>query len=424
MWIALLVLLLSAHAAPCSDAPELETLRALGYQAYRDGKFADAATMFEQAAAAATGTSVAGDLYNAACCRALAGDVDAAFGLLERAVDAGYRNRANLLGDSDLRTLRSDARFDSLLRRVDEPDIVITDEVERVADRARFVFDDIDHFIHAMDMVAAGAPLVPTLEREYFGRASPGLEQLVVKYPFTAEELARAIEQHPADYYRIPAIADEIRARVDVYRAAYGRFADVVPGVVFPPTYFLVGRHRGIGSGSPVGQLITIERKTDASIKHLDTLLVHELTHFQQLVSVGPDEFYALFGSKKSLLGLTIREGAAEYVADRVTGRMTQENARGYVIEHEPELWSRFEPAMLSPDTGEWMWSEPSSPEQPRDVAYVIGARIVQAYVDGAPDPHDALRKVFEVVDPESLLLDSGYAEGLAIAASPSDASR
>lgn len=53
------------------------------------------------------------------------------------------------------------------------------------------------------------------------------------------------------------------------------------------------------------------------SIDKIETLLVHELFHFQQLVATGPDEFYALFGEKKTLLGLTIREGAAEFVANR-----------------------------------------------------------------------------------------------------------
>ena len=158
-----------------------------------------------------------------------------------------------------------------------------------------------------------------TLEAEYFAKASAGLKQMVVKYPFTAAELAEAIERYPQKYDRIGHIVQMLKARETDFRMAYRRYKQIAPDTVFPPTYFLVDRHRGIGSGSPDGQLITIESRTDESIGRIETLLIHELVHFQQLVATGPDEFYAIFGPKKTLLALTIREGTAEFFTDLAT---------------------------------------------------------------------------------------------------------
>ena len=292
-----------------------------------------------------------------------------------------------------------------------QPEIVITDNVRQSADDAEFVFDDANNFVRAMELAAGGASLASTLEKEYFGKASAGLKQMLVKYPFTVDDLVKAMGRYPEDYERVAENVEMLEARLPDLRAAYRRYKEFAPDIVFPPTYFLVDRHRGIGSGSPDGQLITIESKTEESIGRIETLLIHELTHFQQLVAAGSDEFYALFGPKKSLLGLTIREGTAEFVADRITQRMTQEDARDYVIDNEAQIWKRFQTQMMSAETSDWMWSSPADPDQPRDIAYAFGARIVEAYYENAPDKRKALREIFAVIDYEQLLQRSGYAE-------------
>lgn len=389
---------------------DLETIRRSAYESYESERYADCGKYFAQAGAASAGAKAAGDYYNAGCCYALAGDVDAAFEMLGRAIDAGYSKRASMAGDSDLVSLRADPRMDALLDRIVEPEIVITDNIQNDPDKAQFVFDDAYNFIRAMELVAGGAEIVATLEAEYFAKATPGLKQMVIKYPFTAEDLAEAIASHEEDYARIAKNVEMIETRLPDFHEAYRRFKEIAPSVIFPSTYFLVDVHRGIGSGSPEGQLITIESRSDESISRLETLLIHELTHFQQLVSVGPDEFYALFGAKKSLLGLTIREGTAEFFADMITNRITQQDARDYVINNEAEIWERFTAEMSSAKAGDWMWSKPSTAGQPRDIAYVLGSRIVAAYYNNVADKDDAGRAIFAVVDYEGFLENSGYA--------------
>lgn len=119
--------------------------------------------------------------------------------------------------------------------------------------------------------------------------------------------------------------------------------------------------------------VVNDERFDPTEAKQLETMVVHELTHFPQAMPAGPQEYLALYGSKKSLVGLTIREGSAEFIAELVTGAITQRKARAYVMEREKELWKRFEKEMNSAETGEWMAVTPSDPDQPPLMAYMIG---------------------------------------------------
>ena len=58
--------------------------------------------------------------YNLACSLALNGEIDAAFGELDRALEHGYRDTGHLTQDADLEALRGDPRFGALLARLAE----------------------------------------------------------------------------------------------------------------------------------------------------------------------------------------------------------------------------------------------------------------------------------------------------------------
>ncbi len=62
---------------------------------------------------------------------------------------------------------------------------------------------------------------------------------------------------------------------------------------------------------------------------------------------------------------------------------------------------------------GDWMFSHPSDPEQPVDLGYVIGARIVEAFYDKAEDKKQAVQEILSITDYESFLERSGYSEKL-----------
>ena len=139
------VLLASPFAAEEQDIP---TLRRNALEAYESEEYAAAAKYF--ALVAAAGADAAANYYNAACSHSLSGQVDQAFDALDLALEAGYGNYTNMSGDTDLENLRGDPRFERILDRIADEEIVITDKLQHTADEAEFVFADAHNFVRAM----------------------------------------------------------------------------------------------------------------------------------------------------------------------------------------------------------------------------------------------------------------------------------
>jgi pentatricopeptide repeat protein len=59
--------------------------------------------------------------YNVACAYARLKDLDKSFEMLNKAVDEGFVTRASYESDDDLKILRSDPRFATLLSRLPRP---------------------------------------------------------------------------------------------------------------------------------------------------------------------------------------------------------------------------------------------------------------------------------------------------------------
>jgi Flp pilus assembly protein TadD len=102
-----------------AQKPEnLAALIELGHVYTRLGRIAEGLKVDRELAARLPGDPTV--RYNLACSLALNGEIDAAFGELERALERGYRDGEHLAADEDLSALRADARFGTLLRRLAE----------------------------------------------------------------------------------------------------------------------------------------------------------------------------------------------------------------------------------------------------------------------------------------------------------------
>ena len=113
--VCLLAGFLAAVPAPAQDAG---TLSRQAFEAYLQKDYPRSADLF--AAAIEAGADDPDSLYNAACASALAGRPQVAFGLLERAVAAGYGNVENLKKDPDLASLHADPRWGQLVERTEK----------------------------------------------------------------------------------------------------------------------------------------------------------------------------------------------------------------------------------------------------------------------------------------------------------------
>ena len=61
--------------------------------------------------------------YNLACSYSLLGELDAAFGALDRAIELGYDEVDHLRRDPDLENLRGDRRYHQILRKLAEGNV-------------------------------------------------------------------------------------------------------------------------------------------------------------------------------------------------------------------------------------------------------------------------------------------------------------
>ena len=186
---------------------------------------------------------------------------------------------------------------------------------------AEFVVRDVVNFSRAYGLLGPGSDTLAVLRTEYFDRGTPGLGMFVEKYDLTPERLRNAIRAHPESYATVSEMPDLLMANEEIFRGCYAKLKEVIPLAEFPPTYFLVGAHRGIGSGSQEGPLITIEKEAREPIgTRMNAFLTHEMVHLQQVEAIGLEKYLAIFGPEKSLLALTIREGIAEFFADMAVG--------------------------------------------------------------------------------------------------------
>ncbi len=276
---------------------------------------------------------------------------------------------------------------------------------------AKLVYQDLENFVEALERLKPGSDSAAILQKHYIDRGTPGLKIFLEKYPFTAERLSKAIVKYPLDYHAVQTKMQWIKSQEDSIRQYFGKFRQFIPGAVFPPTYYLVDIRRGIGSGSTEGQLITIEKEAKKIVDPgLKSHIIHELVHLNQLHAIGSLEKYlAIYRDEKSLLAITIREGIAEFFCELITGQYTQQQAYFYARAHERRLWQEFKNEMHGKETGQWMWTAPANPEQPRDLAYVFGALITESYYKSAMDLEIAVKEILSTTDYDLFLEKSGY---------------
>jgi hypothetical protein len=105
-----------ATAAPAqTTAP---TLRGQAMAAYRAKHYQEAGQRYEQAFQSAGAQAPAGDLYNAACNWALAGEPTKAFQDLDRSIKAGWDDLNQLRADADFASLHRDKRWQPMLHKL------------------------------------------------------------------------------------------------------------------------------------------------------------------------------------------------------------------------------------------------------------------------------------------------------------------
>ena len=274
--------------------------------------------------------------------------------------------------------------------------------------KAEIVYEDVRHFAEAYYELRTNPDTLAVLQSYYFDRGSAGLKEFINRHQLSPEMLRDAMAANPERYALIPGFLANIGEVEETYAELMVSYGKVMPNAMFPPTYLLVGANRGIGQASMVGQLITITRVAD-SMKKLKKITVHELSHFQQAMSMGGQKYVQLYSTPDNMLGLCLREGGAEFITSLVLNDITQSKALAYLEKEEQQLKKRFLKDLKNQEQGYWLWESLQQKEHPKLLGYVMGYKICEQYYKQATDKSQALQTILQMPDAEEFVASSQY---------------
>jgi hypothetical protein len=281
---------------------------------------------------------------------------------------------------------------------------VTTDPAE-----ARLDYSDVHNFLTAVDIIAAGHDAVHVMRKYYLDRASGAFRDQIESRQITPDSMAEFVLSAPEIGGKMRQALTELVLREDEIRGALAKLKSIVPDAVFLPNHYMVA-NQGYWMGEPSGagvKIVMSQKPFDYS--RLPRLVFHENVHVQQAIKVGIQEYQQVYGPKKSLLALALREGVPTFLTRHALGARAGDKRLEYFTANEEALWRKFDQEKLGSETGDWMWVEPSQEGQPRDIGYVLGAAIVESFYENAEDKSAAIQEILGIVDPEAFLEKSRY---------------
>ena len=271
---------------------------------------------------------------------------------------------------------------------------------------------DVARFYKVYD-ASGGRPTAEALQRNYVDPGSDGLHELARRRKVTGQSIADAIARRPEIYSKARDCADtlpRVRERLAVVMLKLG---NLYPEARFPPITIAVGRGKPVGiGGRDTGVQIGLEALCATDWINPDVekrfvgVIAHEYVHVQQAVAFSEIE-------NATVLAASLEEGAAEFVTELTTGSISYAYMRGLTAGREKEIETAFAADAEKTDLSAWLYN--STPEQPADLGYWVGYRIVKSYYQRAADKRLAVRDILEMSNPKEFLVKSGWRPGIAL---------
>jgi hypothetical protein len=273
--------------------------------------------------------------------------------------------------------------------------------------------DDVARFYQIYD-ATRGQPAAEQLQRDYIDAGSPGLHHLEKIRNATGAMIAKALSAHPqifADAKRCMAVLPGVRPRV---AAALHRLGRLYPRANFPSVTIVISRGKPAGVADASGVIIGLEAL--CAVNYLNPnvedrfvhAIAHEYIHVQQAL-----QSPTLYNDPKpTVLGASLIEGAAEFMATLITGEVAfsspyapSDTARDKDIE------AQFIADENKTDLSQWI--DNGTLTEPGDAGYWVGYRIVKSYYEHAANRRRTVRSIIEMKDPKAFLAKSGWYPGI-----------
>lgn len=273
------------------------------------------------------------------------------------------------------------------------------------------VTTDIDNFWKVYDKVSATQDSVKQLQYlndEFIAKGSPGLKAIMQARRYTPQQYLKVIKDYPRFWKSIRANTQKAKGLSKELEQGIGGLKKLYPALKPAKIYFTVG---ALGTnGTTLDSLVLIGSElamADKNTKtaefpemrqHLKTyfasnpiddivfLNIHEYVHTQQSNNL-----------KAHLLSQCLREGIAEFIAEKVSGKPSSIPAMQYGKAHAQAVKVQFQKEMFNYSYHSWLWSNARNKFNVRDLGYYIGYTMADKYYQKNNDTLKAIKELIEL---------------------------
>jgi hypothetical protein len=270
--------------------------------------------------------------------------------------------------------------------------------------------EDVDRFYKVYD-AAGGHPTAEQLQHDYIDPGSEGLHHFAEVRNVSGVSIAKTLAEHPEIYSgarRCMEVLPRVRQRLQVAFQELGR---LYPEVRFPPVTIVVGRGRPVAIGGPTnGVEVGLEAlcATDWLNPNVEDRFVHVIAHEYAHVQRAPA---ATHEEHPTVLEISLIEGAAEFIAELISGDVAYGEFHASTTGREKEIETAFVGDEDKTELSQWVGN--STREKPGDLGYWVGYRIVKSYYQHAADKRQAIGEILKMSDPKPFLAKSGWHPGI-----------
>jgi len=353
--------------------------------------------------------------YDAACCYALSGKSDSAFDCLNKANELGWTNKTHLLKDSDLNSLHGTPQWNKFTDSMKEPKNWTDDPRQ-----ANLVTTDITNFWKAYDMVQKDPANQLSIYRQYYiDRGSPGLQDY---FAMKVGDMRSFVRGHDSKKKFYPAIRNntlQVEKLKPQMIAGFIKFKELYPAARFSNVTFVIGNWTSGGTASGNGMLIGIDQMSNSNDIPIDELNLWERNNFQPLENLPHIIAHELIhfnqdglGHDTTLLSAALREGMADFFAELISGKTSNERLLTWAKGKEKQVWNDFKKEMWLNRSKNWIANATQeTADHPADIGYWVGYIICKAYYENAPDKKQAVWDILNIKDYRAFYEKSGVEE-------------
>ena len=281
-----------------------------------------------------------------------------------------------------------------------------------VAAVPEIVTRDVDRFYAIYD-AAGGTPDAEQLQRDYLGKASPGLLRFAEMRRITGERIAETLHKRPELYRDARRCADVLPAVRTRLSVALDRLVHLYPQARLPAVTIAIGRGKPVGTADAGGVMIGLEALCGVDFFDPDMedrfvqVIAHEYVHVQQPAA-------QVENPEEKVLHAALTEGGAEFIAELTAGSISYGHLAVWARGRENEIGRAFLADRNDKAIGsDWLYNGKGTPERPGDLGYWVGYRIAKAYYRHAADKQAAVRDIIEMQDADAFLEKSGWKPGI-----------